>query len=132
MALGLLFLTFFHATLESGVNIILEETHLSDYIKNADIVITGEGCLDGQTVMGKAPAGVAKIAKEFQKPVLAFSGCVTEDAKACHAAGIDAFFPIVRGAVSLEEAMQTDHAKQNMTDTVEQVFRMLRTFQNIK
>ena len=90
--LGFAFLTFFHATLESGVNIILEETHLSDYIKNADIVITGEGCLDGQTVMGKAPAGVAKIAKEFQKPVLAFSGCVTEDAKACHAAGIDAFF----------------------------------------
>ena len=130
--LGFAFLTFFHATLESGVNIILEETHLSDYIKNADIVITGEGCLDGQTVMGKAPAGVAKIAKEFQKPVLAFSGCVTEDAKACHAAGIDAFFPIVRGAVSLEEAMQTDHAKQNMTDTVEQVFRMLRTFQNTK
>ena len=128
--LGFAFLTFFHATLESGVNIILEETHLSDYIKNADIVITGEGCLDGQTAMGKAPAGVAKIAKEFQKPVLAFSGCVTEDAKACHAAGIDAFFPIVRGAVSLEEAMQTDHAKQNMTDTVEQVFRMLRTFQN--
>ena len=121
--LGFAFLTFFHATLESGVNIILEETHLSDYIKNADIVITGEGCLDGQTVMGKAPAGVAKIAKEFQKPVLAFSGCVTED---------DAFFPIVRGVISLEDAMQTDHAKQNMTDTVEQVFRMLRTFQNIK
>ena len=124
--------TFFHATLESGVNIILEETHLSDYIKNADIVITGEGCLDGQTVMGKAPVGVAKIAREFQKPVLAFSGCVTEDAKACHAAGIDAFFPIVRGVISLEDAMQTDHAKQNMTDTVEQVFRMLRTFQNTK
>ena len=130
--LGFAFLTFFHATLESGVNIILEETHLSDYIKNADIVITGEGCLDGQTVMGKAPVGVAKIAREFQKPVLAFSGCVTEDAKACHAAGIDAFFPIVRGVISLEDAMQTDHAKQNMTDTVEQVFRMLRTFQNIK
>lgn len=113
--LGFAFLTFFHATLESGVNIILEETHLSDYIKNADIVITGEGCLDGQTVMGKAPVGVAKIAREFQKPVLAFSGCVTEDAKACHAAGIDAFFPIVRGVISLEDAMQTDHAKQNMS-----------------
>lgn len=69
--LGLLF-TFFHATLESGVNIILEETHLSDYIKNADIVITGEGCLDGQTVMGKAPVGVAKIAREFQNLCLHF------------------------------------------------------------
>ena len=60
------------------------------------------------------------------------SACLVRTALPCHAAGIDAFFPIVRGAVSLEDAMQTDHAKQNMTDTVEQVFRMLRTFQNIK
>lgn len=78
---------------------------------------------------GKHLPALQRLPKNF---VLAFSGCVTEDAKACHAAGIDAFFPIVRGAVSLEEAMQTDHAKQNMTDTVEQVFRMLRTFQNTK
>lgn len=131
MALGLLFSPF---PCHSGIRCKHHSGRNPSFrlYKNADIVITGEGCLDGQTVMGKAPAGVAKIAKEFQKPVLAFSGCVTEDAKACHAAGIDAFFPIVRGAVSLKDAMQTDHAKQNMTDTVEQVFRMLRTFQNTK
>ena len=98
---------------------------MPDYIKNADIIITGEGCLDGQTVMGKAPVGVAKIAKEFQKPVLAFSGCVTEDAKACHAAGIDAFFPIVRGVTTLDEAMEKETAKRNMKLSVEQVFRIL-------
>lgn len=68
-------------------------------------MITGEGCLDGQTVMGKAPIGVAGIAKSFGKPVIAFSGCVTKEAYTCNAAGIDAFFPIQRGAVSLADAM---------------------------
>ena len=63
--------------------------------ESADLVITGEGQLDGQTVMGKAPIGVAKLSKEYCKPVLAFSGCVTKDASACNAAGIDAFFPIL-------------------------------------
>lgn len=54
-------------------------------------MITGEGRLDGQTVMGKAPIGVAKIAKKYEKPVLAFSGCVAKEAVACNAEGIDAF-----------------------------------------
>lgn len=129
--LGFAFLTFFHATLESGIKIVLEETKLRDFIKNADIVITGEGRLDGQTVMGKAPIGVAKIAKEYKKPVLAFSGCVTSDAKCCNVEGIDAFFPILRNVVTLEEAINTNHAKQNMEDTVEQVFRVIDTFQFI-
>lgn len=90
--LGFAFFTFLNATLESGVKIVLEETRLEDYIKNSDIVITGEGRLDGQTVMGKAPIGVAEIAKKFQKPVIAFSGSVTRDAVVCNNKGIDAFF----------------------------------------
>ena len=92
--------------------------------ESADLVITGEGQLDGQTVMGKAPIGVAKLSKEYGKPVLAFSGCVTKDASACNAAGIDAFFPILRSVVSLEEAMDVKNAAENMTDTVEQAFRL--------
>ena len=59
---------------------MLEETRLADYVKDADIVVTGEGRLDGQTVMGKAPIGVAKTAKEYGKKVIAFSGSVTKDA----------------------------------------------------
>ena len=74
---------------------------------------------------------VAKIAKEYGKPVLAFSGCVTKDATACNAEGIDAFFPILRGVVSLEEAMHTDNAMANMVDTVEQVFRTIHTFTTV-
>ena len=126
--LGFAFLTFLNATLESGIQIVLDETHLSDHIKKADIVITGEGCLDGQTVMGKAPIGVAGIAKSFGKPVIAFSGCVTQEAYTCNAAGIDAFFPIQRGAVSLADAMNKKNAAENLCDTVEQVFRLIRTF----
>ena len=93
-------------------------------MRDADLVITGEGRLDGQTVMGKAPIGAAKLAKEYGKPVIAFSGCVTKDASACNAAGIDAFFPILRSVVSLEEAMDVKNAAENMTDTVEQAFRL--------
>ena len=64
--------------------------------KDADIVVTGEGRIDFQTAMGKAPIGVAKLAKKHGKKVIAFAGCVTEDAEECNAHGIDAFFPIVR------------------------------------
>lgn len=124
--LGFAFLTFTNAVLESGVKIILEETLLEDYIKTADYVITGEGCLDRQTVMEKAPIGVAKLAKQFGKPVLAFSGSATRDASLCNENGIDAFFPILCSVVSLEEAMNPKTAAQNMSDTAEQVFRLIR------
>ena len=122
--LGFAFQTFLSASLEPGIQIVLDETRLRDDVKDADLVITGEGRLDGQTVMGKAPIGVAKLSKEYGKPVLAFSGCVTKDASACNAAGIDAFFPILRSVVSLEEAMDVKNAAENMTDTVEQAFRL--------
>ena len=124
--LGFAFLTYTNAVLESGIKIVLEETELEKYIKDADIVVTGEGRLDGQTVMGKAPIGVAVIAKKYDKKVIAFSGCVTEDAIACNEHGIDAFFPILRGVVSLSEAMDTKNAAKNMTATVEQAFRLIR------
>ena len=123
--LGFAFLSFTNAVLESGIKIVLEETRLEDFVKDADIVITGEGRLDGQTVMGKAPIGVAEISKKHGKPVLAFAGCVTPDAVACNEHGIDAFFPILRGVVTLQEAMDSANAHKNMADTVEQVFRLL-------
>lgn len=125
--LGFAFLTFTNAVLESGIKIVLEETRLEDYVKDADLVITGEGRLDSQTVMGKAPTGVANIAKKYGKPVLAFAGCVAEDARACNAGGIDAYFPILRRVVTLQEAMDHDSAERNMTAAVEQVFRLIRT-----
>lgn len=124
--LGFAFLGFTKAVLESGVKIVLDETKLEDYVRDADLVITGEGRLDGQTVMGKAPIGVAKTAKKYGKPVIGFSGCVTKDAVACNREGIDAFFPILRGVVTLDEAMKTENAGANLADTAEQVFRLIR------
>ena len=123
--LGFAFLAYTNAVLESGIKIILEETKLEEYVKDADIVVTGEGRLDGQTVFGKAPIGVAKIAKKFDKPVIAFSGAVTEDAVACNEHGIDAFFPILRKIQTLQEAMEPSNARDNMAATVEQVFRLM-------
>lgn len=123
--LGFAFLSFTNAVLESGIKIVLEETCLEKYMENADIVITGEGRLDGQTAMGKAPVGVARLAKKHDIPVIAFAGSVTKEAVACNQNGIDAFFPILRGVVTLEEAMKPENAKANMTDTVEQVFRLM-------
>ncbi len=123
--MGFAFLTFLGGRLNSGARIVLDETHLEDYVQDADIVITGEGRLDEQTVMGKAPSGVAKIAKRHGKTVIAFSGSVTEDAAACNAKGIDAFFPILRQVVTLQDAMDHETARHNMVCTAEQVFRLI-------
>ena len=125
--LGFAFLTFTRSVLESGIKIVLEETRLEDHIQDADIVVTGEGRLDAQTIMGKAPVGIARIAKKYQKPVIAFSGCVTNDAALCNEHGIDAFFPILRNVSTLSDAMRPDAAAQNLTDTAEQVFRLIQS-----
>ncbi len=121
--LGFALHTFLNASLEPGAKLIIEETHLEDDIQNADLVITGEGRLDAQTAMGKAPIGVAELAKKHGKPVIAFAGSVTEDAKVLNSRGIDAFFPIVRGVTTLDEAMDPANARKNMSDTAEQVAR---------
>ena len=123
--LGFAFLSFTNSTLKSGVDIIISETELEKHIKDADIVVTGEGRLDSQTVMGKAPIGVAKLAKKYNKRVIAFSGCVTEDAEILNDNGIDAFFPILRGVTTLDEALQTEAAYKNLTATAYQVFRLI-------
>lgn len=127
--MGFAFLSYMNAVLESGIQIVLEETRLEEYVKDADIVITGEGRLDGQTIFGKAPIGVAEIAKKYNKMVLAFSGCVTEDAVVCNKYGIDAFFPILREVQTIQEAMNTKNARKNMVATVEQVFCLLKRMQ---
>ncbi|MBQ4259600.1 MAG: glycerate kinase [Lachnospiraceae bacterium] len=123
--LGFAFLAFLHAQLTPGIALILDAIQLEEELKDADYVLTGEGRLDGQTAMGKVPVGVAKLAKKYGCKVLAFAGAVTPEAKECNDQGIDAFFPIVRGVTTLEQAMNTTNAVQNMTDTVEQVFRLL-------
>ena len=128
--LGFAFLTFTNAALESGINIVMKETQLEEQIAVADMVITGEGRLDGQSIMGKAPIGVAHLAKKHAKPVIAFSGCVTPEARLCNKHGIDAYFPILRQVSTLSQALEPKNAQQNMTDTVEQVFRLIKFASN--
>lgn len=122
--LGFAFRTFTNSELKSGIDIVLDETGLEKDILSADLVITGEGRLDSQTVMGKAPIGVAKLAKKHGKRVIAFSGCVTEDAEVINDHGIDAFFPILRGVTTLEEALDPENAYKNLSATAYQVFRL--------
>lgn len=124
--LGFAFLSYLKARLESGIQIVLKETKLEEAIKEADIVVTGEGKLDGQTIYGKAPVGIAAIAKKYGKPVIAFAGTVTKEARMCNDYGIDAYFPILQKIETLEEAMQISNAEENMRDTAEQVFRMIQ------
>lgn len=123
--MGFAFLSYLNAQLVPGVELILDAIHLEGDIKDADIVVTGEGRLDHQTAMGKAPVGVARLAKKHGARVIAFAGSVTPDAIACNDAGIDAFFPIVRGITTLEEAMNPQIAVSNLKASVEQVFRLL-------
>lgn len=124
--MGFAFLTFTNGVLEPGIQLILEETDLEKDICKADLVITGEGRLDGQTIMGKAPVGVAALAKKWKKPVIAFAGSTTPQAVLCNSYGIDAFFPVLREVTSLEEAMEPDRAKRNLADSAEQIFRLVR------
>lgn len=124
--LGFAFLSYFpHVELKPGIDIVLNAIGLERELMDSDIVLTGEGRLDGQTAMGKAPVGVAHMAKKYGNTVIAFAGSVTIDAVRCHAEGIDAFFPIVRGVTTLDEAMDKETAKRNMTSAVEQAFRLL-------
>lgn len=128
--LGFALKAYLNAELKSGIDLVIDAVKLEADIKTADIVVTGEGRLDGQSYMGKAPVGVAKIAKKYNKPVVAFSGAVSDDAKMCNTVGIDAYFPILRTPCTLDDAMNIENAYKNLSDTAEQVFRLIKTFVN--
>ena len=128
--LGFAFRSYLGASLTSGIELVIRVTELERHIKDSDIVVTGEGRLDAQSCMGKAPVGVARAAKKYGKPVIAFSGAVTRDAALCNEHGIDAFFPIVRTPCSLSDAMDIKNAYENLRSTAEQAFRLIKTFKN--
>ena len=128
--LGFAFKAFLGGKLESGIQMVLKETQMEEAIKQADLVITGEGRLDEQTAMGKAPIGVAKLAKKYHLPVIGLAGSLAQEAKKCNEEGIDAYFSIVNGAMSLEQAMNKENARNNMKQTVEQIFRLIRLYRS--
>ncbi len=125
---GFAFSSFLNAELQSGIEIIATEIGLEEYIKKADMVVTGEGRIDYQTTMGKTPHGVAKIAKKYNKKVIAFSGIVGDDAEKCNENGIDAYFPILRKITSVDDALNKTVAGENLSATAYQVFRLINLF----
>ena len=123
--LGFAFLSYLNANLQPGIELVLDAVDMEKSMEGADLVFTGEGRLDYQTAMGKAPVGIAKLAKKHGAKVIALAGAVIEGAEKCNENGIDAFFPILRRIVTLDEAMDPETAKQNMVKTAEQVIRLV-------
>ena len=103
----------------------MDAVNMEDAMGGADLVFTGEGRLDHQSAMGKAVTGVAKLAKKHGATVIALAGAVTDGAEICNHHGIDAFFPILRQVVTLDEAMNPETAGQNLTKTTEQIIRLI-------
>ncbi len=115
---------YLNARLVSGIDLLIEEIGLDRAIADADLVITGEGRLDGQSLMGKAPIGVATVAARNGVPVLALAGSVAPDAAACNTHGITAFFSILPRVTTPEEAMDPAVTAHNLTATAEQAMRL--------
>lgn len=122
--LGGAFRAFLNADMKSGVEVVLDAIDFDVIIKGSDLIITGEGKLDAQTCMGKAPAGILLRGLAAGIPVIAIGGMV-EDFKPLNDAGFKAVFPIQPGPVSLIEAMYPEKAKINIENTVSQIIRLL-------
>ena len=129
--LGFAFRTFLGGELEPGAQIVMEAVDLEDHIREADIIITGEGRTDAQTAMGKAPAAVSELAKKHEKPVIVFCGSKGPGAEDCYKKGIDAIIPILREPCSLAEAMDPENARRNLSEAAEQVFRVIGTIKSL-
>ena len=116
--------SYLNGDLQPGIELVLDAVEMEKTMEGADLVFTGEGRLDYQTAMGKAPVGIAKLAKKHGAKVVALAGAVIEGAEKCNENGIDAFFPILRKIVTLDEAMEPETARQNMVKTTEQIMRL--------
>jgi len=104
--LGAAMLFFTPAQLRPGVDIVLDAVHFAEVVKDAVFVITGEGRTDFQTAFGKAPVGVAKVAKQFQVPVFCLSGALGDGTDTLLDHGIDALLSICDQPMTLEQAMR--------------------------
>lgn len=127
MGAGLL--AFMSATLKPGIELVLDVINFASVVQGADLVITGEGRIDAQTVHGKTPVGVARAAKVAGIPVIALAGCLGEGAEKVYSHGVDALFTIVQGPASLQEALKAGYG--NLVKTSENIARTLRFSQDM-
>ena len=110
--MGAALLAFFGAKLRPGIAIVVETVGLEAMIQDADLVITGEGRIDSQSIHGKTPVGVAAVAKRYGKPVIGIAGSLSNDVDVVHEYGIDAVFSVLSQVGTLEEALT--HAAANL------------------
>ncbi|MEJ2763974.1 glycerate kinase [Photobacterium sp. MCCC 1A19761] len=122
--LGAALLGLLDASLRPGIEIVTEAAGLADAVRDADWVITGEGRIDSQSIHGKTPVGVARIAKQFQRPVIAIAGSLAPDAHMVHQHGIDAVFSVVPGAMPLEQALA--EAASNVEATARNIAALIQ------
>lgn len=115
---------FCQAELRSGIEIVTEALGLAEQVKDADLVITGEGRIDSQSINGKVPIGVAKVAKQFNKPVIGIAGSLTADVGVVHQHGLDAVFSVLFSICSLEDALA--NAAQNVRLTARNVAAVIK------
>ncbi len=121
--LGAALLSFLNAELKRGIDLIINHTELKEKIKGADFVFTGEGAIDDQTIYGKTPMGVAKVAKEQGVKTIAFAGKVGEGVDNLYEIGITSIFSIMQGVSNLDNALKD--GKENLELAVENVVRLM-------
>jgi len=122
--LGAGLLVFCNATLKSGIKTVLEAVHIDKYLKDTQLIITGEGKIDGQSVYGKVPVGIAEAAKPYNLPVIALVGMIGEEASKVYAYGVDSIMSLVDKPMSLEEAMC--EGKELLENAAERMMRMIK------
>lgn len=115
---------FCQAELRSGIEIVTEALGLAEQVKDADLVITGEGRIDSQSINGKVPIGVAKVAKQFNKPVIGIAGSLTADVGVVHQHGLDAVFSVLFSICTLDDALA--NAAQNVRLTARNVAAVIK------
>lgn len=113
--LGAALIGLFDALLRPGIEIVMDAVNLSEVVKDADLVITGEGRIDSQTIHGKTPIGVARTAKQYDIPVIAIAGSTAKDCAVVHEHGIDAAYSVVLGAIDLPTALKEAAFNVEMT-----------------
>lgn len=127
MALPLV--AFLNAKIESGIDIMLDAMHFDKAAADADIIFTGEGCTDAQTLMGKVPLGVGRRAKKLGKPVILVSGCLESGCKPLNNEGISAFFSC--SVFDKDKSWNINHAAENLDFCARQIFTAIKFGKNI-
>ena len=122
--MGAALIAFFDAQLRSGIDIVMTAVRLQEQLQNADLVITGEGRIDGQTAFGKTPVGVSRLAKTVNLPVIAFCGCLGEGHEAVYAEGVDAVFPILSTLGDLDDVLAS--GTDNIRRTTVNAFQVMK------